>query len=106
MDVAALRAEVEARFLSRPGHAITGSQLVGTVVLDEFTLVVVVREETGELHRVVNDVRDWSGELLVRDNLGPLQDWMDGVLNYPSFRQYEGRDGWGVHQWSDPLDLD
>ena len=105
-DVAAVRAEVEARFLLRPGHTITGSRLVGTVVLDEFTVVVMVREDTGELHRIVNDVRNWSGELLVRDDLRALDEWMDGILNYPSFRRYEGRDAWGIHQWDDPVDRD
>lgn len=107
MDVAAVRAEIEARYLCRPDHAITEGQLVGTVALDDLTVVVVLRE-TGpeELHRIVNDIRDWGGELLVRDDRRAVDEWMVGVLNYPSFRRYQGRDGWGVHQWDDPVDPD
>ena len=106
--MASIRAVVETAFLSRPDATIASMQLVGTVVLDDRRLVVVLRETQtgGELHRIVNDVEDLLGDVPAeaRDRL--LDDWMDGVLIYPSYRVYRGRDRWGVHHWDDPVDDD
>ena len=107
VDIAAVRAQVEATFLSRPDDTITGTQLVGTVVPDDRRVVVVLRElRTGDLHRIVNDVDAVLSELPGEHVQRRMEELMDGVLNYESYRLYRGRDRWGVHQWDDPIDAD
>jgi hypothetical protein len=94
-------------FLSRPDETITGAQLVGTVVLDDRRVVVVLREvRTGDLHRIVNDAEEFLSELPGEDVARRMEELMDGVLNYESYRLYRGRDLWGAPQWDDPTDAE
>lgn len=107
VDIAAIRGQVEATFLSWPDETITGTQLVGTVVSDDRSVVVVLREVgTGDLHRIANDAAAVLSESPGEATQRRMEEFMDGVLNYESFRRYRGRDTWGVHQWDDPTDAE
>ena len=100
-----MRAEVEAAFgrFDVPKMA----ELVGTTLLDDRDLVVVLRDlRTADLHRIHNDVEAIRAGVPA-DALDRLVgDLMTETLNYVSFCQYRGTDRWGVQQWDYPSGSD